>query len=375
MKKPSNPFITVGYAGPQWFCDRKEETESILRDITNGTSVTLTSIRRIGKTGLIRHILGQLPKNHVGIYLDIQPAENMNDFLNILATSMINAVPEKSKPGSVIWNFIKSLRPTISFEQLSGLPQVTIDTRPGKPEPDINVTLKFLEKQPFRVIVAIDEFQQILNFPEKNTDAWFRSIIQQLNNVTFIFSGSQQHLMGDLFNSPSNPFYRSTHFMKINKIPVEEYRGFICNLFSQGKRKISRETADQILEWASHHTYYIQLLCNRLYATGEPLITRELWQSEALKSLREVETVFFNYRELLTNAQWLLLKALASEKKVYSPTSKEFLQKYNLAGSATVIQSLKALLKKEMVFRDYDHDGQSYYSVYDLLFQHWIRNE
>lgn len=301
MKKPSNPFITVGYAGPEWFCDRKEETESILRNITNGASVTLTSIRRIGKTGLIRHVLGQLPSGYLGIYLDIQPAENMADFLNILATSVINAVPEKSNLGSAIWNFIKSLRPFISFEQLSGLAQVTIDSRPGKPETDIQATLKFLENQPFHVVVAVDEFQQIVNFPEQNAEAWLRSIIQQLKNVSFIFSGSQQHLMGELFNSPSKPFYRSTQFMKIEKIPAGEYSSFICNLFRKEKRIISDETAGEILEWGDRHTYYVQLLCNRLYATRETRISQELWRSEAMKLIKEAEIIFFNYRELLTN--------------------------------------------------------------------------
>jgi AAA+ ATPase superfamily predicted ATPase len=375
MKNPQNPFITVGYAGPEWFCNRKEETESLLRSIESGLSITLTSIRRIGKTGLIKHVLTQLPKNLVGIYFDIQPAENLNDFLNVLATSLINAVPEKSKPGKVIWDFIKTLRPIISFEHLTGLPQVTIDSRPGNPEPDIEAILRFLENQPFKIVVAIDEFQQILNFPEKNIDAWLRSKIQQLNNVTFIFAGSQQHLMGQLFNSPSKPFYRSTQFMKLNKIPNDAYRDFICRMFKKGNRRISNEIADEVLEWTNHHTYYVQLLCNCLYSTGELLITRELWQSEAMRLIKETETVFFNYRELLTNTQWTLLKALGSEDKVFSPTSKDFLQKYHLGSSATVIQSLKSLIKKELVFKDFNEDGKAFYSVYDLLFQHWIRNE
>jgi AAA+ ATPase superfamily predicted ATPase len=375
MRNPQNPFITVGYAGPEWFCNRKEETESLIRSIESGLSVTLTSIRRIGKTGLIRHVLTQLPKNLVGIYLDIQPAENLNDFLNIVATSLINAVPEKSKPGRVIWDFIKTLRPVIKFEHLTGLPQVVIDSHPKNPKPDIEAILRFLESQPFKIVVAIDEFQQILNFPENNVDSWLRSKIQQLNNVTFIFAGSQQHLMGQLFNSPSKPFYRSTQFMKLNKIPNDEYRDFICRMFQKGNRKISDEIVDQILEWANRHTYYVQILCNCIYSTDALLITKELWQTEAMRLIKETETVFFNYRELLTNAQWTLLKAIGSEDKVFSPTSKDFLQKYHLGSSATVIQSLKALIKKELVFKDFNEDGKAFYSVYDLLFQHWIRNE
>src|ERR1035438_2422079 len=155
MKNLQNPFITVGYAGPEWFCDRKEETAFLIRNIKSNSSVTLTSIRRIGKTGLIMHVLAQLPKGFVGIYLDIQPAENLSDFLNILATSLVNAVPEKSNTGTSFWNFIKSLRPVISFEQLTGLPQVTIDSRPGTPAPHIDETLRFLENQPYHIIVAI----------------------------------------------------------------------------------------------------------------------------------------------------------------------------------------------------------------------------
>jgi len=204
--------------------------------------------------------------------------------------------------------------------------------------------------------VAIDEFQQ-------------------LNNVTFIFAGSQQHLMGQLFNSPSMPFYRSTQFMKIEPIKHEEYREFICRLFRHGTITISEEIADQMLEWANHHTYYVQLLCNRLYNSGETRISRDTWQIEANKLIRETELVFFSYRDMLTNAQWSLLKALGSENKVFSPTSKDFLEKFHLGTSATVVQSLKALIKKELIFKDYDPKGVSFYSVYDLLFQHWIRNQ
>lgn len=371
-----NPFITIGYAGPDLFCDREEETKSILRNVVNNTTpVTLTSIRRIGKTGLIRHVLTKLPRNYTGIYLDIQSAENLNDFMNILVTAMIQAVPEKSKPGKLIWNFIKSFRPTITFDQITGSPQITIDSKLRKAEPDIEVILNFLESQPFRVVIAIDEFQQILRFPEKQTDAWLRSKIQRLNNLTFIFAGSQQQLMGELFSSPSRPFYRSTSLMRITKINAGNYRTFIVSLFGKGNRKISGEIADQILEWADCVTYYVQLLCNRVYSTGEKEVTTSLWQSEAGLLIKEAEPVFFSYRELLTHPQWMLLKALAAEKKVNSPTSREFMTKYQLNGSATVLQSLKALVTKELVYKDYDLDGQAFHSVNDLLFKHWVCNQ
>ncbi|MBM3404596.1 MAG: ATP-binding protein [Bacteroidetes bacterium] len=374
MKKILNPFITSGYAGAGYFCNRKSESDHILQQINNGTSVTLTSVRRIGKTGLIHHVLSQLPKSFTGIYIDIQPTENRSDLLNALVTALINAVPQKSKPGKAIWEFVKSLRPLITFDALSGMPQVSLEVSHHKPETQLQSVLEFLETQPNKIAVAIDEFQQILSYPEKNTDAWMRGLIQQLHNIVFIFSGSRQHLMTDLFNSPSRPFYRSTQFMKIGKISANDYACFIEKHFLQNHRKITLEVIEVILEWSDLHTYYVQLLCNRLFATAASEITKDLVKSESLRILKETETVFFNYRDLLTVPQWMLLKAIAMEKRVYAPSAGSFLKKYHLSGSATVLQSLHSLIKKEMVYKETDTDGRSFYGVNDLLFAHWIRS-
>ena len=170
------------------------------------------------------------------------------------------------------------------------------------------------------------------------------------------------------------PLYRSTVFSRIYPIPSLEYSGFACNLFRKGNRIIDEETLLEILDWTRNQTYYNQLLCNRIYASGQERITQQTWQEEALKMIRDTETIFFGYRALLPSAQWQLLKALAGEQKVKAPTSNEFISKYALSGSATILQSLKALIKKELIYKDYDDDGTAFYSVYDLLFHHWIRN-
>ena len=218
MKELLNPFIITGYQGNEYFCDRENETKSLLENLVNGRSTTLTSIRRMGKTGLIRHCLANLPDDFTGIYVDILPTENMNDLLNALVSAIINTIPEKSSPGKKVLEFIKSLRPVITYDPLTGQPQVTIDIRPGETTRHIASVLQNLENYPQSIIIAIDEFQQILKYPEQNADAWLRSMIQTLGNVRFIFSGSQQHLMAELFNDPKRPFYQSTSFLRIDKI-------------------------------------------------------------------------------------------------------------------------------------------------------------
>ena len=370
-----NPFPFVGYFGPEYFCDREKEGAQILRNLENGGSTTLISIRRMGKTGLIQHVFGKLPHEYKGIYVDILSTEDLNQLLNLLATSIIRSISEKSSIGKKIWDFIKSLRPVISFDTLTGEPQASFNLEKNDVIPGIQSVLNFLDRQQFKTVIALDEFQQILKYPEKNTEAWLRSTIQQLKQVQFIFSGSQQHLMADIFASPDRPFFRSTLLLYINPIDRDEYSGFIEMVFNRYGKSISREIVFDILNWCDLHTYYVQLLCNRVFSGSGKEITEQLWKSQAEELIREQEPVFLNYRNLLTKSQWQLLKALAFSDKVYMPTAREFIHDYNLGSSASVLRSLQSLQKYEFVYSDSDQDGQKYYSVYDVFFRQWIREK
>jgi uncharacterized protein len=372
MKKPGTPFPTSGYYGPEYFCDRQEETKTLLRNIKGGQSTVLTSVRRIGKTGLIKHVLEQLPSGTHGIYIDILATENLKDFLNAMATAIVNSFPDKPGIGSKMWTVIKTLRPVLSYDPLNGTPQVSFDLKPKESETHISSLFSIIESHKSRFVIAIDEFQQILQYPEKNTESYLRTIIQQLSNIVFIFSGSHQHLMDKIFSVPSSPFYRSTSFLHLDKIERESYSTFIREKFLESNRKISKEEIDKMLEWTNGHTFYVQMLCNRLFLTGYKNITAENWHDEASRLLKEQEPVFFNYRELLTRQQWHLLKAIALEGEVYSPTSNEFTNKYNLGNPSSVLRSLNALKSKELLSTVQDTEGKSYFSVYDMFFRRWV---
>lgn len=371
-KLPANPFSITTYLGSDYFCDRTKETNELLRNIKNDSSTTLIAIRRIGKTGLIQHTFGKLPQNYKSVYIDILETENLNHFLNLLASSILKSVSERSSIGKKIWDFIKTLRPTISFDALSGDPKVSFEASNREIEINIDSLLHFLEAQNFKTVIAIDEFQQITNYPEKNVASWLRSRIQQLKNIIFIFSGSQQHLMTELFSSPKQPFYRSTQIMKLEKIDKAVYSDFIVEQFKKYRKDISFEVAMEILSWTNTHTFYVQQLCNRIFSASKNNVTSNIWKSEAKSLLLEQELLFFSYRSMLTRNQWQLLKAIAKENVVYQPTSKEFLKPYELGPSASVLRSLEALINYEIVYSDFDNEGNKYYSVYDVLLQRWI---
>jgi DNA-binding MarR family transcriptional regulator len=370
-KKLLNPFPVSVYQGPDYFCDREKETSQLTSNIRAGISSTLISIRRIGKTGLIKHMLSRLPQGCKGIYIDILETENIHQFLNHLGTALLKVESESTATGRKIWKFIKSLRPVITFETLTGAPQASFDLKPDQTEQSIDSILHFLDSQSFKTIIAIDEFQQITNYPEKNIDSWLRTRIQQIKNTVFIFSGSQQHLMSELFASPNRPFFRSTSIMKLERLDFNVYRDFIIAQFDRYNKEISHEISEEILVWGDRYTYYIQMLCNRVFAATSKRVTAEIWKQQVYELLKEHEIVFFGYRNMLTRNQWRLLKAIAQEGKVFEPTGKEFLSRYGLLNSASVLRSLQSLLKYELIFRDFDSNGKQFYNVYDVFFQKW----
>ncbi|WP_340111500.1 AAA family ATPase [Maribellus mangrovi] len=374
FKNPSTPFPSVGYFGPEYFCDRKVETETLIKNIEGGLSTTLVAIRRIGKTGLIKHVQYLLHDKYICIYADILPTETGIDFLNTLASAILNSVPEKTGLGQKIWSFIKSLRPVITFDKLSGEPNVSFNIQPKETTHQIENLFEFLEQQDRRVIFAVDEFQQILDYPEKSMEAWLRTTIQQLQNVIFIYSGSQPHLMNEMFANPSNPFFRSTVLLPLEKINFESYQAYIIQKFKDSKKEIESQVAAEMLDWTTGHTYFVQLLCNRVFIGSKRVVTTEVWQNEALKLLKEQEIIFLGYRDNLTREQWKLLKAIAQAGKAYSITSKSFIREYALGSSATIIRSVNSLEKKSFIYMQYDAEGNRFYSVYDVLFQRWIQN-
>ena len=374
LESIKNPFLTVGYRGSDFFCDRKSETAWIQESLDNGNHVSLISMRRMGKTGLIRHVISMLPRDWQGLYIDIQATETMEDFFNEFVSSALQTFPEKSGFGRKLWKLIKSFRPVVSYDTLTGNPQVSLNLQDNRIMPEIETVLRFLDGQNVKIVIAIDEFQQVLNYPEGNVEAWLRSKIQSLNNIRFIFSGSLQHIMEDMFTSPGKPFYRSTQLLKLGPIPRDIYADFIVEMFGLYKKEISTEIAGEMIDWARNHTYYVQQLCNRVFSVSGKKVSKETWLKQAYLILKEQESVFFAYRNMLTKQQWQLLNAIANEGRVFQPTSKEFLQNHTLPSSAGVLRALKSLQNYELIIESYNSGGNRFYQVYDVFLDRWLRD-
>ncbi|RLD24922.1 MAG: ATP-binding protein [Bacteroidetes bacterium] len=374
MKSKGNPFHLKGYHGAALFCNREKETSVLIENLNNGINTTLFSIRRMGKTGLIHHVFNKLKRDKAVecIYLDIYATQSLSEFTNQIASAILQAFPKNNSIGKKFINLIKGLSPIISYDALTGAPEISFTyAQPKQYEYSLKELFAFLDRQNKTVVFAIDEFQQITQYPETNIEALLRTIIQQLKNVAFIFSGSQKHLMLEMFNSSKRPFFSSTSPLHLNEIPERKYASFIKKLFKKGGREIDDRSIDFILEWTKVHTYYTQALCNKVYAQNTSEIKLKDVYASCDSILEEQENVFFQYRNLLTKAQWNLVKAIAREDSVSQPTGNKFISKYNLGNPTSVRRSLEALVNKEMVFRESDKKG-SYYRVYDCFLSRWL---
>jgi hypothetical protein len=374
QKNILNPFITVGYFGNELFCDREKEVRTLLSNAQNGVNTTLISIRRMGKTGLISHFFELLhqEKSMESIFVDLYETQSLKEFTEKFASAIYQKFPEKKTLGEKFRKFILGLSPVISYDTLSGMPEIRFtfhDTL--QCEQSLKSLFMFLEQQNVPIVIAFDEFQQISNYPNKNTEAILRTIIQTLRNCNFIFSGSNRHLISEMFAGSKRPFFASTQFLALSPIEKEKYYSFIESIFEKYKKKIDADCIEFILEWTRCHTYYTQKICNQVFRkSGKNLITLEFVKNVCKELLEEQEVVFLQYRNLLTPVQWELLKAIAKEKEATALTRSSFLKQYHLTLSGSQ-RALAALIDKEMVYVEYQKDI-TYYYVYDCFLSRWM---
>lgn len=368
--KPNNPFLITGYYSPQYFCDRRQETETMINALHNGRNITLIAPRRMGKTGLIKNIFYKLHEQQpdiVTFYMDIYSTQNLGDFIRLLASTVLgklDSVPQKAL--SRVSLFLKSCRPAFTFDELTGTPKVTIDIAPSSEETTLKEIFDYLQSSDKRCYIAIDEFQQIAEYPEKGVEALLRSYIQFIPNINFVFAGSKQHVMQEMFLSAKRPFYQSTQTLSIDRIDKAEYYHFAAEFFEQQGRKLDKPTFETLYDQFDGHTWYIQVLLNRLYGYSEPIDIQLV--NYAIEEIVAEST--YTYEKLLTAytaTSVKLLNAVAKAKCVKEINAGEFIAGYKLKAASSVNSALKKLINNELIYK-----SAAGYIVYDRFMAIWL---
>ncbi|PCJ28339.1 MAG: hypothetical protein COA97_01540 [Flavobacteriales bacterium] len=205
-------------------------------------------------------------------------------------------------------------------------------------------------------------------------EAVLRMQMQELQNTSFIFCGSNQTQMHEIFNSAKRPFFASCTSINLEHIHKEKYKKFIAQLFKKYNKTITSEAVDFICTWTMCHTFYTQYLCNQLFVKAGNEINLEKVKKIAADLLQLQEGKFYQYRSLLTPLQWKLLVGVAKETKLTQPHAKIFISEHQLGGASIVRRGMEALVKKEMVLHNRGIETP-YYEVYDKFLMRWLQSK
>lgn len=367
-----NPFFIGRYVDKQYFCDREKDTETLVRHILNGRNVALISPRRLGKSGLIHHTFAQdvIKDRYTTIYVDIYATKDLCEMVKALSEAIVKAVGQKKSWHEKFFSFIKSLRVGFHIDAVSGEPSFDIGIGDiENPDKTIRELFDYMEASEKPCILAIDEFQQIREYPQTNTEAFIRSLVQQCSRTSFIFCGSKRHTMTDIFYSPAKPFFQSVISQSLKPIPMETYVEFAGRMFSQRGKILDRAAAEAIYRMFDGCTWYMQMMMNEMFALtkeGMTCTTEYIdfaWDNIIMAQEDRYQAILYG----LAPKQKQLLQAIASDRTVEGITSSDFVKKHRLVSASSVQAALKPLLKNDIVTCE-----EGTYRIYDYFFADYL---
>ena len=367
-----NPFFIGRYVDKQYFCDREKDTETLVRHILNGRNVALISPRRLGKSGLIHHTFAQdvIKYRYTTIYVDIYATKDLCEMVKALSEAIVKAVGQKKSWHEKFFSFIKSLRVGFHIDAVSGEPSFDIGIGDiENPDKTIRELFDYMEASEKPCILAIDEFQQIREYPQTNTEAFIRSLVQQCSRTSFIFCGSKRHTMTDIFYSPAKPFFQSVISQSLKPIPMETYVEFAGRMFSQRRKILDRAAAEAIYRMFDGCTWYMQMMMNEMFALtkeGMTCTTEYIdfaWDNIIMAQEDRYQAILYG----LAPKQKQLLQAIASDRIVEGITSSDFVKRHRLVSASSVQAALKPLLKNDIVTCE-----EGIYRIYDYFFADYL---
>lgn len=369
-----NPFIITGKIKPEYFCDRQQEAERIISKVTNGENLVLMAARRVGKSKLIDFCLDKpaIKDRFIGISIDILRTSSINEFTFELGKAVFEQAARRgTKMLKMVVNTLKTINGCFGYDPISNTPTFSLSLGDiSNPIYTLEEIFSCLEKADKKCIVAIDEFQQIGYYPEKNMEAILRTYIQQCNNANFIFSGSERHLISKMFSEKAHPFYNSADMMYLEVIPLDKYTEFCERLFHKFGKDISKEAIAKVYEIFEGNTYYMQKAVHEAFNQTDVAneANVEMMENIIQSMVLDNDHKFGELLSRLTLPQKELLYAIAKDGIAKQLTSTAFIKKHNLRSASSVQSALKKLLEFHLV-----STSQATYYIDDQLMKLWLR--
>jgi len=374
MKQQINPFQFGIVVDDNAFCNRMQEITFLKSQIRNGYSTWLFSPRRFGKTSLVEKVFREI-ENTRCVYVDLYNIRSKDDFCRkyskAVAEELFNWKDDIKKLTSRFSSAFTNLLPTVSFNEF-GNPSFSLNVQKVEKQEDIETILEvpnmISRKSSERICIAFDEFQEIRRIDPFLLN-WMRTSFQRHREISYIFLGSKQSLMDDIFSSDQSPFYEFAAKMNLSVISRQELFDFILDKFEQCFLPIEKQTIDTILnksECYPHFTQYFASVVFDLVLAGSNQQEKDFTARWMEKIIIQQSDIFQDIFDQLTNSQRAALQAIAEsiDAGIFSGTARN---QYNLPVSSSLNEVLKALQKKGLIFKT-----ENSYKIANPVFKEWL---
>lgn len=350
----NKPFIFGVATSGDNFTDREKETERLLLNFRHGVNTVLISPRRWGKTSLVQKVCRLAQSDSLKIvYIDIFSCRSDRDFYDAFASAVLKQT--SSKVDEWLENiklFLSRISPKISMgaDPMTDF-SVSLELNPKNEDIDeiLQLPEKIAQKKKCNIVVCIDEFQQIAEFKDSKTfQKRLRSVWQLQKSVSYCLFGSKKHLMNELFEKRSLPFYKFGDAIYLQKIGTADWIDYICGRFESTGKHISKELAEKICQVVDNHSSYVQQLAWLVWIHADKTATNEDFDAACQDLIDQNTPLFEKQTESLTTYQMNFLRAILDGVDDEF-TKQEVLQKYQLGSSANVTAIKRALVNKEIV--------------------------
>lgn len=354
-----NPFVIGRAAEGEYFINRIEDRKRLEANLTHGINTIIISPRRWGKTSLVKKVINDIDSDKfITVFIDVFRCKSEYEFYRNFATCVIKQTSSRLDEWvETVKLFLSGITPKFSFGSYP-LNDFSLsfewNERDDTEEEILSLPQRIAEKKGRKVIVCLDEFQQIAEFSSSvDFQKKLRSVWQHQQDVTYCMFGSKKHLMENFFSNKSMPFFKFGDMMFLRKIEMTEWIPFICRNFSNTAKEISEKQAERICNVTACQSSYVQQLSWITWYKADGKVTEKNIESAIEDLLEQNKTFFQTEIEQLTELQYNFMSAVANGI-TQGFTRKNVLKKYRLESSANVQAIKKSMISRDLIYTDDD---------------------
>ena len=366
-----NPFSYTGIVRGDAFCDRQTEQTELLGYIKASQNVLLYSHRRYGKSSLIYKLFGRLERRRPKIdplYVELYGTLSEKDFVSAILASLNQIESKLEKLVKLVRSTLRTVKLGMSVDPITGSPGVSVSFDSGYNEAMLGNVLgligRIAEKR--KLMVVLDEFQEIANYKQEGFEKRLRAIIQPHGNISYFFCGSQRHILSEIFTNQNRAFYKLAQSYPLEKIQTKHYVPWTQKLFLKVDREIETEMIVEIVSRCENHPMYVQQFLFHLWEERDTVLSIDTLDKIELRILQASHNEFLNLWDSLTLNQKKTLKLiiLTGGRDMFYASA---LQAADLNAGSQVTRALNKLIRSDIVYKIGD------YRIQDVMFKKWIQ--